>query len=128
MTTAAAIFLFGFAPLTIAAMFSFDRIVRREHGHHRQQWEADGGPDGFFWTASEGGPDAGFWSRWKRSIQSRRQGVSARMKLWLPYVFRRPSWAAGDPEARQRFLIYRVAVLSAWTVWGIGLVAFIRRW
>jgi hypothetical protein len=38
--------------LVLFYMRLFDRLVRWEYQHHREQWERDGKPDGFFWRVA----------------------------------------------------------------------------
>jgi len=59
----------------------FDRLLRAEYQEHRQIWEADGRPSGFFWRAQE--------CDFLRSQLSR-------MRLSALWLCRTPEWIAGS--------------------------------
>jgi len=50
-------------------MWLFDCLIRCEYEHHREQWERDGKPSGFFWHPKE----REFWS--SNSAMHRLAGV-----------------------------------------------------
>lgn len=75
-------------------MFLFDRLVRWEYDHHREQWERDGRPVGYFWKAD----GCNFWS-----------GDAAKKRVEFLWLFRSPCWIAETPECR-RWLAKRRAI------------------
>ena len=83
----------------------FDSLVRWEYQHHREQWERDGKPDGFFWRAEECVP----WS----------SGI-AKKRLDVQWLFKTPTWAAETDQCRlwllQRRIICAVGVLAVLVV------------
>jgi ABC-type anion transport system duplicated permease subunit len=81
-------------------MWLFDCLVRWEYEHHREQWERDGKPRGFYWRPKE----CVFWL--SHSAMQRLAGI---------VVFRTPSWAVERPECRRWILGMRVTLLVAIT-------------
>ena len=79
-------------------MWLFDYLVRWEYEHHREQWERDGKPSGFFWRPKE----CVFWS--SHSAMHRLAGI---------VIFRTPDWAAERPECRRWILGMRLTLLAA---------------
>ena len=96
----------GAVCLVVYGMWLFDRLVRWEYEHHREEWERDGRPDGFFWRA-EG------CTSWKSNIAKKRLSVA-----WL---FDTPLWAASAPECRPWLQHSRVVAL----IWGTGVLAIL---
>lgn len=91
------------------SMWLFDCLVRWEHTHHRDKWESDGRPDGYFWR-----PD-------------RKSGVSsdlAKKRLGFVWIFRAPDWMLNNPETR-RWLI-RMRVTSGLFI-AVGLLLLARQ-
>ena len=78
-------------------MWLFDRLVRWEYEHHREQWERDGKPSGFYWRPKE----CVFWL--SHSAMHRLAGV---------FIFRTPEWAAERPECRRWLALMRAAMLA----------------
>ena len=70
----------------IYQMRLFDCLVRWEYEHHRDQWERDGRPEGYFWRPKE----AAFWS-----------SDSAKKQLGFVWLFRTPDWIAERPDCRR---------------------------
>jgi len=99
-----ALILLGFL---LSALTSFDRLVKLEYGKYKDDWTRDGKPAGFFWRAGERG-----WFEFAPYF--------ARNKLSLFWLFRTPSWAAADPEAKGQLKRLRICVL----VWNAGVIAF----
>jgi hypothetical protein len=89
-------------------MWLFDCLVRWEYEHHREEWERDGKPDGFFWR-TEGR------TFWKSDMAKKRLSVA-----WL---FVTPSWAATAPECRRWLQHLRVATL----IWNAAILAILIR-
>lgn len=67
-------------------MYLVDRLVRWEYEHHREQWERDGKPDGYFWHATE----CAFWS-----------SDVAKKQVGFVWLFKTPRWIAERPECRR---------------------------
>ena len=94
------------APLLFYAFFLFDRLVQAEYQEHREAWEADGRPAGFFWRP----PGSGFLA-----------GGPARTRLALALLFRTPGWIAESPALTAQLRRHRGLVL----VWNVSiLIAF----
>jgi hypothetical protein len=93
-------------------MWLIDCLVRWEYEHHREQWERDGKPDGYFWCAKE----CKFWS-----------SDMAKKRLPGAWLFRTPDWAAKSPECRRWLIHLRIiASLVSLTVVAILLRIFFR--
>ncbi len=80
---------------------TFDRLVKWQHEHHREEWEKDGKPDGFFWM-----PTAR--KSWR--------GHLAMTKLNVLWLFRTPPWARSGSPSRRWFIQFRIAVLAWWVI------------
>ena len=76
----------------------FDSLVRWEYEHHREQWERDGKPDGFFGRGERCVP----WS----------SGV-AKKRLDVAWLFNTPDWAAQAPQCRRWLLQKRIISAAA---------------
>ena len=87
------------------AFILFDRLLRSEYQHHRNLWEADGRPAGFFWHA----PECEF-------ITSH----LVRSRLVFSWLFRTPSWIMGSPEFTKQLRNHRWAVL----LWNVGVLVW----
>jgi hypothetical protein len=81
----------------------FDRLIRAEYEQHRQIWEADGRPAGFFWRAAECSFMASHF---------------AKTRLTLVWLFRTPAWIADSPVLRARLRRHRWSVL----IWNVGML------
>jgi len=79
-------------------MWLFDRLVRWEYDHQREQWQRDGSPDGYFWRP----PGCTFWS-----------SDMAKKRLGLLWLFSTPQWMAESPKCRRWLLQTRVISLLA---------------
>ncbi len=93
-------------PLVIVLIYAFllfDRLLRAEYEQHREIWETDGRPAGFFWRAQEGG-----------SVTSH----FAKTRLTLVWLFRTPAWIAQSPALRACLRRHRFAVLA----WNAGVL------
>ncbi len=86
-------------------MWLFDCFVRLEYEQHREQWERDGKPSGFFWRPKE----CGFWF-----------SHLAMHRLAHAVIFKTPAWAAERPECRRWLALMRVTSL----VGAIGMIVF----
>ena len=103
MTIAIFISLAVLVIVLLYAFVLFDRLIRAEYEQHRQFWEADGRPAGFFWRAAE----CSFMT-----------SQFAKTRLTLVWLFRTPAWIAGSPVLRTRLRQHRWAVL----VWNVGIL------
>jgi|SRR5712692_7685773 len=102
-----ALSVFGGALFTvlISAFYFLDRLIRHEYQFHRDAWERDGRPVGYFFRPLE--------ARWFRSGFAF-QGCAFG---WLFYT---PQWTRDDSAARTVLSRWRWCVL----VWNIGIIIF----
>jgi hypothetical protein len=94
MITALIVGVMLFISAVFYQMILFDRLVKWEYEHHREQWERDGRPVGYFWKADE----CGFWS-----------GDNAKKRVEFLWIFRTPRWISESPVC-QRWLVKRRAI------------------
>ncbi len=94
-------------------MSLFDRLIRWEYEHHRDQWERDGKPDGYFWRAGE----SKFWS-----------SDMAKKRLTGVWLFKTPGWAATSPECRRWLAQTRVVSFVAALAVATTLLRIFFRW
>jgi hypothetical protein len=109
-----AIVVFGVIALMadlIGLMWLFDCLVRWEYDHHREQWERDGKPDGFFWRAKE----CVFWS-----------SDFAKKKLSFWWMFKTPGWISESQRTR-RWLFRLRMLFYIWILFWILVVCYFRR-
>ena len=87
--------------VVVYSMWLFDCLVKWEYEHHRERWEQDGKPDGFFWRAKE-------CSRWSSDL--------AKKRVQLSWLFEAPEWIMQRQECRswltQMRIIFVVACLA----------------
>jgi len=95
----------------IGLMWLFDCLVRWEYDHHREQWERDGKPDGFFWRAKE----CVFWS-----------SDFAKKKLSFWWMFKTPGWISESQRTR-RWLFRLRMLFYIWILFWILVVCYFRR-
>src|SRR5712692_2350244 len=100
------------ALLLLPAFVTFDRLVKREHDHFAQAWEADGRPHGMFWR-----PEMSF----RPSVRLFRSGLVTN-RCMLVWPLRTPHWAGGDEEA-MRLLRRLRRLLIAWNLGVLVLAA-----
>ncbi|MEO6054640.1 MAG: hypothetical protein ABIP97_11560 [Chthoniobacterales bacterium] len=86
--------------------YLFDCLIRAEYRDHHTNWESDGRPSGFFWSAVECRFTSGFFRQWLAMI-------------WLS---RTPAWIAGSPTLRLQLRRFRWCMLI-WVVGGLILFA-----
>jgi hypothetical protein len=97
-------------PLVMVLLYGFvlfDRLLRAEYEGHRQIWEADGRPRGFFWRPAE-----------SSSFDILSQ--VARLRLNFAWLFRTPSWIAESPLYKVSLRKHRLAVL----IWNVGVLVW----
>jgi hypothetical protein len=85
--------------LLIAAFFLYDRLVSYQYEHFREDWNAAGGPNGFFWTPPENG--AIF-------------GIVARGITLLKWTFFSEPWMLSNPRMRKMSVLMRLGVIGFW--------------
>jgi hypothetical protein len=105
MTVAIIIFLALLLIVLFYAFLLFDRLIRAEYEQHRQIWEADGRPAGYFWRPAE-----------CTLIASR----FAKSRLSLVWLFQTPAWIANSPVLRALLRQHRLAVL----IWNVGILVW----
>jgi hypothetical protein len=86
----------AFALAVVYDLWLFDRLIRWEYEHEREQWERDGKPAGYFWRATE----CTFWS-----------SMAAAKHLGFVWLFKTPRWIADKPECRRCLFQIRVIAL-----------------
>ena len=89
----------------LASFYFLERLIRYEYAAHRDAWEHDGRPNGFFFRP----PD----TTWLRS------GM-AFQRCALGWPFYTPSWVRGDPAARTLHRRMRWCLL----IWNVGIITF----
>jgi hypothetical protein len=94
--------LFIAFPLLIMAFTTFDRIVLYEYRHHRDIWNHDGNPNGFFWVPLESMFFWGFPSL--KSIWSRNRLLSC-------LLFSTPFWVKESKSINTKLWILRTCTL-----------------
>lgn len=94
----------------VAALLTFDQIVRLEYSAHRSRWEKDGKPHGFSWVPPE--------SRMLRGWMVRPGSFLALNRLAFVWLFKAPEWIQGDQRAIGLVRRLRILVL----IWNIGLI------
>lgn len=90
--------------LLLQIFLTFDQLIRRQYSNHRDAWEQDRRPNGFFWKAP-----GRFFSLGASFAQHR-----ASLRL----VFRTPEWIRSDAEAAALQRRFRWLVLA----WNLGIV------
>jgi uncharacterized membrane protein YesL len=90
-------------PIGIALFVVFDLIVRLEYKRHRNVWETDQCPVGFFWRPRK----ARVWA-----------GSLSRSKLASEWLYSTPEWIASDPAAQNLLFLYRV-------LWGLSILGWL---
>lgn len=102
--------VFSFIVSGFGAFCMFGDLVQFEHDRHREQWERDGRPSGFFHR-----PDTGQNLLMKNDpLRMFHCGV-----LWLAWLIRTPDWMTGDSEALRAHWWLRACTLY----WNCGLLA-----
>ena len=94
----------GLLPFFFLAALNHDRLVRRLHERHRDEWTRQGGPRGFFWAPPEVLPAT---------------SLMAFLKSSMTWAFRLPGPLAADAEAKRPHLLMRVGLI----VWNVGILA-----
>ena len=89
----------------LSAFFAFDQLIRIEYEQHRDAWESDGKPVGFFWRAKE---------------CSLVGSGGARMWLTVYWLFQTPTWVATSPALQRKLRRLRLSLL----VWNAGFITW----
>jgi hypothetical protein len=87
------------------AFYFLDRLIRYEYQFHREAWERDGRPVGFFFRPPE--------TSWLHSS-------FAFQRCEFAWLFRTPQWTRADSAARTLLSRLRWCVL----VWNIGIIIY----
>ncbi|MBV9009385.1 MAG: hypothetical protein JO354_09515 [Verrucomicrobia bacterium] len=106
LSAASAMFLIALVAVLLASFYFLDRLIRHEYAFHRDQWERDGRPNGFFFRPPE--------LRWFRS-------GFAFQRCALGWPLYTPEWVREDPTARTLHRRMRVCVL----IWNLGFISFV---
>jgi len=91
----------------LSGFYFFSRLVRHEYQFHRDAWEKDGRPVGFFPFLFRP-PEASWWG----------SGLAAQ-RCSFSWLFHTPLWVHGDPTAKTLLSQYRWAI----TTWNVGFIA-----
>jgi hypothetical protein len=102
----AATVVLGLVTALLASFYFLDRLIHYEYTFHRQAWEQDGRPIGFFFRPPE--------CRWFRS------GM-AFQRCALAWPLHTPSWVRGDPAARALHRRLRWSVVT----WNLGAIVWL---
>lgn len=97
------------APLSLYALYAFDRVLRIEYEKSRDQWESDGMPPGFFWKA----PESSYFG-----------GNLSRGRLYLVWIFANPAWAANLDDCPKWLRRHRVCSSASYVLWLIDIWLF----
>ena len=97
----AVLFLVG-----LTAFWMFDKLVRSEYASHREDWEQDGKPSGFFFHPPET-QTPGSWLAFQRCTF-----------VWL---FKTPEWMRQDERTLRWVFWLRVSVLT----WNLGVLGWL---
>ena len=101
----------AFGVVALLSSFAlFDYLVRWEFRHHRDAWEADGSPGGFFWRSSP--------------LTTGELTPVTRSHIGFQWLFRTPPWIAESSICRRVLFFYRVLV-GAWHLGFVSGVAFL---
>ena len=99
------VFLVALIAVLFGAFYFLDRLIRYEYQFHREAWERDGRPVGFFFRPPE--------TSWLYSS-------FAFQRCAFAWLFRTPQWTREDSAARTLLSRLRWCVL----VWNIGIIIF----
>src|SRR6266851_2214270 len=91
-------------PFGLLAVFAYDRLVRRLHELHPNEWRTSGGPRGWFWK-----PPGGLLPT----------SNSAFVTASMSWAFRLPAAIASDQAARRAQYMLRLGLI----IWNIGIVS-----
>lgn len=103
------IFLVALVAVLIGAFYFLDRLIRYEYQFHREAWERDGCPVGYFYRPPE-----------VRSFRGVYDGVYAFHCCALGWVFHTPPWTRNETTTRALLSRLRWYVL----VWNVGILIF----
>jgi hypothetical protein len=96
---------------TLLSIFAlFDYLVRWEFRHHRDAWEADGRPAGFFW----------------RPFSTGELIPVTRSQVGFDWFFRTPTWVRENSTCRRVLLFYRL-LLGTWISAGLFVLLYAFR-
>jgi hypothetical protein len=117
MSTLQLFTLFGIAmAMILYSMRLFDKLLEAEYQHWRNSWEADGQPNGFFWSPP---------------VTNQLKSDFAKKYLILKWIVVTPPWIVpGSREARLHLQFRVVTGLTNITFLGIivRVLMFNKRW
>src|SRR6266704_3268357 len=99
------LFLVTLIAVLFGAFYFLDRLIRYEYQFHREAWERDGRPVGFFFRPPE--------TSWLHSS-------FAFQRCAFAWLFRTPQWTRDDSAARTLLSRLRWCVL----VWNISIIIY----
>jgi hypothetical protein len=105
VTVLLGIFLVALIAVLIGALYFVDRLIRYEYQFHREAWERDGRPVGYFFRPPE--------ISWFR-------GAYAGHCCAVGWLFYTPPWTRDDMTARTLLSLLRWCLL----VWNVGILTF----
>src|SRR5689334_24408858 len=94
-------------PIGVALFVVFDLIIRLEYKRHRDHWETDRCPVGFFWRPR----NARVWA-----------GSVSRSKLASAWLYRTPEWMVSDTAAQNLLFLYRLLWALCITGWLVMVI------
>jgi hypothetical protein len=99
--------------ITVGAYFAvIDLMIASAHYHHRDDWDREGMPRGYYWRPPDV-PVSG--------------GMEALRDVCWRWLLRTPSWAAdGNQNFRILLRAYRVLTLVVFVGWIAGMYLFLR--
>jgi hypothetical protein len=110
--------LLFFLPAGFFHFRAFDKLVAVEYRKHREEWEKDRSPYGFFWSP----PERGWFSG---------SNYSARDRVAVSWLFVTPGWMENDPEAldlvsrlRNSWMLAFLVALPVFILANMMLMAF----
>jgi len=116
-TYAVAFIIMGLV-LLISSFLAFDRLIGLEYNLHREQWERDGQPLGYFWISPPRGQlFSSFYNQLKRQF--------ARDKLSRKWLLSKPEWTRDDSKAVRLLQIYRLITIAWFIFYGIPLLTIL---
>ena len=97
----------------VALLYSFvmfDRLLRVEYDEHRDAWEKDGCPRGFFFRP----PGSPFW-----------RSRLAFYRVGYRWPFRRPSWVGDSTDAARHYTNWRIGLIAGYAALAVMMASLI---
>ena|SRR6266404_4822662 len=92
------------APILLYGFLQADQLIRAQYHSHRDDWERDGRPAGFF-----------FWP------------PGFRRRFPTVWLFRTPAWVCTSPECLARLRRYRLCAL-VWNIICISIMVMVAKY